>query len=371
MKKLSVYVHIPFCASKCSYCDFLSFAGCSKNLLEGYADALIKEIDRAAAEFTDYKTDTVFFGGGTPTFLPAVNLVKTLDALREPYHIVEDAEITTEANPESLDFDKLGELRAGGFNRLSIGVQSFDDTLLSCIGRIHSSGKARQSFEDARRAGFDNINLDLMFSLPGQDIGDWERTLDEACSLDPEHISCYSLTLEPGTRLGDEGCNQDEDADRAMYALAKEKLIAAGYEHYEISNFAKPGYRCRHNLIYWTGYEYRGFGLGAHSLTDGVRWHNETDLNAYIKSAGKGGRLNQEPLRERDLISEFMFLGLRLIDGINCEVFLDKFDKNIYEVYGDQLNSLINRGLIERDAERIKLTSRGLDIANKVFIEFI
>jgi oxygen-independent coproporphyrinogen-3 oxidase len=371
MKKLSVYLHIPFCASKCAYCDFLSFAGHSERKRESYANALVKEIERAAAEFTDYKTDTVFFGGGTPTLLPAADLIRALEALRSQYRVVDDAEITAEANPETLTADKLKELRAGGFNRLSIGAQSFDDGLLSRVGRIHTAEKAEASFADAREAGFDNVNLDLMFSLPGQSLEDWERTLDTACRLEPEHISCYSLTPEPGTRLGDGGYEPDDGLDRAMYAAAKERLLSAGYEHYEISNFAKPGRRCRHNLIYWTGYEYRGFGLGAHSLTDGVRWHNETDLDAYIMNAGAGGRQDPEPLRERDLMSEFMLLGLRLIDGINCEVFLDKFDKNIFEVYGAELNDLINRGLLERDAERIRLTPIGLDVANRVFGEFL
>jgi oxygen-independent coproporphyrinogen-3 oxidase len=375
MKKLSVYIHIPFCGSKCAYCDFLSFDMLSYKGREGvtaaYTDALVKEIEGAASVFSGYKTDTVFFGGGTPTFLPAAGLIRVLEALKEPYRVVEDAEITAEANPETLDIDKLSELYAGGFNRLSIGVQSFDDALLSRIGRIHTADKARMSFEDAREAGFGNINLELMFSLPDQDLGAWESTLDEACRLNPEHISCYALSLEPGTRLGTSGFEPDEELDRAMYAMAKEKLSAAGYQHYEISNFAKPGYRCRHNLIYWTGYEYRGFGLGAHSLTDGIRWHNETDLEAYISQAGKGARLDPEPLRERDLMSEFMFLGLRLIDGINCEVFLDKFDKNIFEVYGEELNGLINQGLLVREQDRIRLTSKGLDMANRVFQEFI
>ncbi|MCL2701998.1 MAG: radical SAM family heme chaperone HemW [Defluviitaleaceae bacterium] len=370
MKKLSVYIHIPFCVSKCAYCDFLSFAGRGE-LHAAYADALASEIVASKTELADYAAETVYFGGGTPTALPASALVRLLDALRGTCKVLPDAEITSEANPETANPQNLSELRAAGFNRLSLGIQSFDDNLLKRVNRAHSAETARDAYAAACEAGFENIGIDLMFSIPGQTTDNFERTLRQAADLSPEHISCYGLTVEPGSSLAGDGYEPDEEADRAMYALAREILPENGYEHYEISNFAIPGHRSRHNTAYWNGQDYRGFGLGAHSLINGARFHAGTCLESYIASNGASPRQNVEFLRESDMRAEFMILGLRLLDGINCEDFSRKFDKNIYREYGAQIKELTAQGLLEASGNRIRLTPRGIDLSNQVFAKFI
>lgn len=368
MNKLSVYIHVPFCVSKCGYCDFLSFSGKSADF-GPYLEALIKEIGLAAPDFKDYKVDTVFIGGGTPTVLPAKDLAAVLSALFTGYHVTNDAEISVEANPETVDFHYLKGLREAGANRLSLGVQSFNDNILADIGRIHTAAQARMAYLAARQAGFDNINLDLMFSLPGQNLADWEKTVNAAIDLSPDHISCYSLTVEPDTALGRQGYDPDEDSDRAMFARAVDALTQSGYEHYEISNFAKIGRQCRHNIVYWTGYEYRGFGLGAHSLVHGVRSHNACGIEDYLADPGKAE--DAEYLNYKDLVSEFMFLGLRMLCGVDGNVFYRKFGKQMFRVYEKEIRELTEQGLLKTDGDVIRLTRRGVDLANQVFVRFI
>jgi oxygen-independent coproporphyrinogen-3 oxidase len=370
MKKISVYIHIPFCRSKCYYCDFLSFPG-QEERFGAYMDALDAEIEASAPELSGYTVDTILFGGGTPTAIAPDGLIRGLERWRKTCEVSDGAEVTVEANPDTVRLGALRELRAAGFNRLSLGVQSFNDGLLKRIGRAHTAAGARDAYADACEAGFENINVDLMFSIPGQSSGDFAKTLETAIALSPEHISCYGLTVEPSTPIGAEGYEPEEDADRSMYALAREMLTAEGYGHYEISNFALPGHRSRHNLAYWTGLDYRGFGLGAHSLVDGTRFHNDCALDSYISGHGACNRFNVETLRESDRIAEFMFLGLRLLDGINCKDFSRKFDKNIYREYGEQIKELAELGLLLDANGQIRLTPRGIDLSNQVFARFV
>lgn len=371
MKELSIYIHIPFCAAKCAYCDFLSFPGIETAAREKYAETLIEEIKAAAGEFSEHTVKTVFFGGGTPTLLPTKVISKIINTVASNYRLDKNAEISVEANPETVDYPSLSSLRELGVNRLSIGVQSFDNRLLERVGRIHNAERAVIACYDARRAGFENINLDIMFGLPGQTLSQFEKTLDIAIREAPVHISCYSLIVEENSRLGAEKDLNlpDEEAEREMYGLAKQKLKANGYEHYEISNFAKPGCRCRHNVTYWTGGEYAGFGVGAHSLVDGRRFHNTYGLKKYMENPGEKEDL--EILSERDKISEFIFLGLRMLEGINCKVFSQKFDKTIFELFPSELDGLIGQELLVREGDVIRLSERGIDVSNYIFAKFL
>ena len=377
MKNLSVYIHIPFCLSKCDYCDFPSWAGLGQSEINGYIEALGAEIRGAVNELEGYEAQTVFLGGGTPTVLEPEVLGGILDILRENCRISPGAEISAEANPGTFkDADALRILGKAGINRLSLGVQTFDDTLLKAVGRSHRGADAAKAFSMARDAGFDNINLDLMFSMPGQTLEGFKRDLEAAVKLAPEHISCYGLIVEGNTPLGKRGYEPDEDLDRAMYALAREIFLNVGYKHYEISNFALPGRYSRHNYAYWTGIEYRGFGLGAHSLINYTRFHNVYDLDAYISARGFSPRQNPEVLGEKDRMAEFLILGLRLLNGINFKDFSDKFEKNIFHEYGSPIEELVKLGLLEicdneANQSSIRLTIKGLDLSNQVFERFI
>ncbi|MCL2406615.1 MAG: radical SAM family heme chaperone HemW [Defluviitaleaceae bacterium] len=369
MKNLSLYIHIPFCAAKCSYCDFLSFPA-DEAVMEKYVDCLREEIKSFAAEFTEHKVSTIYFGGGTPTCLSAYGIESILNEVRGHYCISDDAEITIEGNPESSTLEKLSILRTAGINRISFGVQSFDDKCLTAISRLHSAQQAADAFYIARNAGFGNVSIDLMFSLPHQSLGNYGETLDSAIALKPEHISCYGLTIEDGTPLRDAGYTTDEELDREMFYLTCEKLKDAGYIHYEISNFTLPGFESRHNTAYWNGTDYRGFGLGASSYVDNVRFSNTDNLDEYFLR--KYERKEVYNLSESDEMSEFMFLSLRLLEkGVDAAHFFRRFDKNIYSIFGLQLNELIEGGLLRTSGGRYILTPRGIDLSNQVFMKFL
>lgn len=389
--ELELYLHIPFCARKCAYCDFLSFAA-PERVYYDYVEKLIEEIYSQSRVFSRYQITSVFIGGGTPSLLPAELMGELLGILQECFMILPEAEVTIEANPGTLTMEKLETYLEGGVNRLSLGLQSGDDTELKMLGRIHSYDEFLKSYQRARQAGFTNINIDLMSGLPGQTLSSWKNTLRKIMMLKPEHISAYSLIIEEDTpffeRYGnyENGCANpedkenalvglpDEEADREMYHLTRALLADQGYERYEISNYAKPGYECRHNIGYWTGIEYLGLGLGAYSYTHGHRYHNTIDLKEYLSldfgQSGVASRDIQElSLEER--MEEFMFLGLRLMKGVSGSEFLGRFGQNMWNVYGTALDKLTEQELLEVEAPFIRLSDLGIDVSNMVLSEFL
>ena len=367
-KPLELYVHIPFCIRKCAYCDFVSEPG-TKAMQKEYEEALLAEID-AAEETAEREVISVFFGGGTPSAVDAGMLARVMEKLRSKYVFSEDAEITLEANPGTLDAEKLKCYRKSGFNRISIGCQSVHDEELKRLGRIHTFAEFQESFVLARDAGFANINVDLMSGLPEQSEEKWEESLRTIAELYPEHISAYSLIIEEGTpfyeKYREDGPEEKElpgeDLDRIMYEDTKAFLHEKGYERYEISNYARPGYECRHNCSYWERVDYKGFGIGAASLLNGVRYQNSTDLQEYLK--GHYAYESVEPLSAGDALEETMFLGLREMRGV---VLTD----TIRNTYGSKIKLLTEEGLLERAGDRIRLTDRGIDISNYVLSEFL
>lgn len=377
-KELELYIHIPFCARKCAYCDFLSFAA-PERVYQEYVEKLMEEIYGQSADFQDYVVSSIFLGGGTPSILPAELVEALFVALYDSFDIARDAEITIEANPGTLTMEKLQTYRRCGIDRLSIGLQSADDEELRTLGRIHCYDDFLKSFQRARQAGFTNINVDLMSALPGQSVQSWKNTLRKVMMLKPEHISAYSLIIEEGTPFyecyhKDQSTFPDEDMDRDMYHLTKELMAAQGYERYEISNYAKPGYECCHNIGYWTGVDYLGLGLGASSYTHGFRYHNVTDLDEYLSlelsQAGAAARDIQE-LSLKDKMEEFMFLGLRLMKGVSGSEFFQRFGVNMWNVYGEVFARLKAQGLIEEQLPKVRLTEMGIDVSNAVLCEFL
>lgn len=375
---LALYLHIPFCAARCHYCDFNTYAGLD-SYHEPYVAALADEITRAGAERNRPPVSSVFVGGGTPTVLPRRLLAQLLGACREAFDITEDAEITSEANPGTADASLFAALREMGVNRLSMGVQSLDEAELRWLGRIHGADEAVTAYRAARRAGFENINLDFMFGLPGQSIATWQRTLDRAINLGPEHLSLYGLTVEHGTPLYDlvrRGLQAPPDDDRAadFYLLAADRLAAAGYEQYEISNWSRPGRSCRHNLVYWHHAPYLGFGAGAHSFAGDRRWWNVRPVPEYIQrvSSGASPERGSEQIGRATAMGEFMMLGLRLVqEGVTDAAFRSRFDASLEEVFGDEIDRLVSRGLLERLSDRLRLTGGGRLLGNQVFAEFL
>lgn len=371
--KLGLYVHIPFCVRKCSYCDFLSAPAPLHRQAE-YVRCLKREI--AAFRGCERQADTIFFGGGTPSLLPAEWLEELLGELRRAFLVEPDAEITVECNPETVDEEKLSALKRAGVSRISFGLQSASDTELKLLGRIHSYGRFLEAYRAAERVGFANINIDLMSAIPGQTEASWEETLFRVISLRPAHISAYSLIIEEGTPFfdrQDELALPDEDEERRMYYRTEELLLQAGYKRYEISNYAKPFCECRHNLKYWTGGEYLGFGLGAASFSGGARYHNPSDMEEYCASCGDLAALKrEEELLTRDQqMEEFCFLGLRLMEGISLEEFLHRFGVPMESVYGKVLEKFLGLGLLMKNGDRVALTARGIDVSNQVFLGFL
>ena len=381
MKELELYLHIPFCVKKCNYCDFLS-APAREETRAAYVDALLEEI-RGFDEPEDYEVVTVFFGGGTPSILPGQEIFRIMEALREKFSFRKGAEITLEANPGTVDKEKLSFYKKAGINRLSFGLQSADAEELKKLGRIHTWEKFLESFQLAREAGFSNINVDLMSALPGQTKESWEKTLRQVLALQPEHISAYSLIIEEGTPFyqlyekdverRDAGEEPElipsEEEERAMYEATGRILKEQGYLHYEISNYAKPGRECCHNLGYWQRRDYLGFGLGASTLLNPVRYKNTEDLEAYL-----GGDFSKKEffvLTKDNQIEETMFLGLRVLEGVSKEQFLEQFSCELRVVYRKELEKLEKEGLLEEEGDFVRLTSRGIDLSNPVLAEFL
>jgi len=380
-KPLGLYVHIPFCVQKCKYCDFLS-APADEATKKRYVDALCKEITGYKDLTKEYELATIYFGGGTPSVLEASLIEKLLDTIQNCFTVnMAVAEVTLEVNPGTVTPDKLKRYRKLGINRLSIGVQSAKEKELILLGRIHSFDDAKNTVQWAREAGFDNISMDLISALPGQSLNDYMENVEAILALQPEHISSYSLIVEEGTpfyELYGEGKEKEadlpeEEVDRAMYAYTKSRLSEAGYERYEISNYAKPGYESRHNSSYWTGVEYLGVGLGASSLFTNARYHNETELLTYIEEveAGQDVRREIERLVLEEQMEEFMILGLRCMCGVSRTEFQRRFGKPIETVYGSALKKLEKQELIMIDGDFVALTELGIDVSNQVFVEFI
>lgn len=376
-RTIGLYIHIPFCRQKCLYCDFPSWAG-KDGQMQGYVDALTKEIENRSKEYPDRKVVSVFFGGGTPTTLSIPMLEQLMQTVFANWDIAEDAEITTEANPGTLDAEMALALKRMGFNRLSMGVQAWQNRLLKDLGRIHTIESFQENYKAVREAGFENVNIDLMFALPNQTMEDWQETVKNIVALQPEHISAYSLILEEGTPFFDRYEKGElepaaEELDREMYHWAVDYLAEMGYEQYEISNFAKKGRQSRHNRIYWQAEEYLGMGLGSHSYMNGERFHNIYDLQEYIKADGDISLLKEdvEIILEEDALAEFMFLGLRLAEGVSFDRFRERFGQEMKNIYGSQIGELVRDGLLEEDEIGIRLTRRGVDISNYVFEKFL
>lgn len=377
MKQLSIYIHIPFCKKKCLYCDFPSFSGC-ENIYEDYVNSLVSELYGNAGEYSEYEIATIFIGGGTPTVLSPKQLGRILDMVLSKYNVRNDAEITIEANPGTVNAQIFKELKSMYVNRLSFGVQAWQNSLLTSLGRIHDNETFVRNFNEAREVGFKNISCDLMFSLPNQTLSDWEETLEKIMRLNPEHISAYSLIIEDGTpfkEMYEKGMFKatDEAFDREMYYLAKEMLQDKGYNQYEISNFAKQGFESRHNIVYWNTKEYLGFGLGAHSYIRGERFHNTYAMSDYINAKGNIIRLREEieTLSKEEKIEEFMFMGLRMTEGISISEFKKRFNSDVEYVFKDSVDYLIDQKLLYKKDDTLALTDKGIDLSNFVFEKFI
>jgi len=358
-----LYVHVPFCLTRCGYCDFNTYAGLDE-LRSPYVDALIREANLHASDWKDEEFVSIFFGGGTPTILPPDQMVRILDELRRRFHVVDDAEITTEANPDTIDVDYLAAVRSAGVTRISIGLQSLDPGVLRALERIHSPESVRRAFAAARAAGFDDVNLDLIYGADGETLASWDRTIAGTVALEPEHVSAYALTIEPATPLGRAVAggrtpSPDPDLQAEMYAAACEALGGAGYEHYEVSNWAKPGHRCVHNMGYWQGRPYLGLGAGAHSYRTGRRWWNVRPPQQYVDDVTSsrmpvGGH---EELKDEEMRLERLLLGLRVADGVP-EAWVD----------GAEVDRFVADGLARRGAGRVALTDRGLLLANDLVL---
>ena len=380
MKEIGIYVHSPFCKRKCFYCDFCSFE-CDKNIHNDYTKALINEIRAFYLEENkteDIVVKTLYFGGGTPSFIDENYIKRILNELKQKYKFAKDIEATIEINPGTATYEKIKKYKDIGFNRVSIGLQSTNDRLLKLIGRIHTYSEFEQTYKMARDVGFCNINVDLMIGLPTQTEEDVQASLEKIIEKNPEHISVYSLILEDGTKLKDlidSGKLElpDEDVERKMYWLVKKKLENTGYEHYEISNFAKPGYESKHNTDCWKQKEYLAFGLAAHSYLNNVRYSNLSDLNKYIEdNLNNNNTRNVEEIQTDDIqMNEFVILGLRMIEGFSINVFKDKFNRDFREVYREQIDRLSKMKLIKFENDIVSLTDKGIDFANIVWSEFV
>lgn len=377
-KELELYLHIPFCVSKCKYCDFLS-APSGEEQRQIYVERLCRRIRYWSDVIHNYGYEivSIFVGGGTPSILTEAQITQVFEAVHESFPIREDAEITLEMNPGTDVKDKLPVYRELGINRLSMGLQSADNEELKCLGRIHTYEDFRRVYQWAREAGFTNINVDLMSAIPGQTLESYEDTLRKVADLEPEHISAYSLIIEEGTpfyeRYG-EGRHAeelpDEDIERQMYVRTGEILEDYSYHRYEISNYAKDGYECRHNLGYWDRKEYLGLGAGASSLMDHIRW-KEPDHIGPSTGLVLEEREDFTRLRRKDEMEEFMFLGLRKINGVSEYDFYKSFRVSMDEIYKESIENLIKEGLLVREEDRIRLTDRGIDLSNYALSQFL
>lgn len=385
---LELYIHIPFCEKKCEYCDFLSGPANAREMAD-YMKALKKEILLWAPAAGGHLVTSIFIGGGTPSILPAGEIEGLMELIRQEYHLSEEAEITIEANPGTVSLEQLKSYRACGINRISIGLQSTEEELLKRLGRIHSYEDFLMAFQMARMAGFRNINVDLMSGIPGQSLSEWEETLKKITLLRPEHISAYGLIIEEGTRFhekyaADEARREagyepmflpSEELERQMYQLTEKLLQEKGYQRYEISNYARAGKACRHNIGYWKREEYLGFGLGAASLFRETRWSNTRNRNTYVNYlAREEFPLEEESLEKLSLtaqMEEYMFLGLRMMEGIRRSDFEKAFAHSLEGIFGDRLIRLKKEGLLEMEEGRIRLSEKGIDLSNYVFSQFL
>lgn len=380
MEELGIYVHIPFCKRKCSYCDFKSFSNIDEINQKKYVDALIKEIQNSQ-NTNKYIVTTIYIGGGTPSFINETYIKDILQAIYKKWEIKNDVEITIEVNPGTITKEKLEAYKNMGINRLSIGLQSTNNYLLNKIGRIHSYEEFIENYILARKIGFENINIDLMLALPEQNIEDLMQSVKKVINLNPEHISIYSLILEENTELWKKVKNKEEnlvedDLEREMYWKSKKAFETAGYIHYEISNYAKPGFESKHNKNCWSQKQYLGFGIAAHSYFNGKRFYNVEDLNKYITNIEKNEFKNniiieEENRTKEDIAKEYMMLGLRKIEGVSISEFQRKFELNPLFYFRFEISKLQEMDLIEVDLDNIRLTKKGLDLANIVFEEFI
>jgi oxygen-independent coproporphyrinogen-3 oxidase len=382
MASLGLYLHIPFCAAICHYCNFNRFL-LDDDLKRRYVPALAQEVlnagaREAAAADGDVPVDTIYFGGGTPSLLEPVDVDRLLDACRRAFRVADDAEVSLEANPESISVERLAGFRDAGVNRLSMGVQSFRDEELGRLGRLHSAQRADEAYALARSAGFDNISLDLMLWLPEQSLADWMQSVDHLITLGPEHASFYMLEVYPHSPLRElmarSRWSQAPDDDVAeMYLAALERLDAAGYEQYEISNVARGGRRARHNLKYWTDGEWLGFGCGAHSTRHGVRWKQVTSAAEYVSRIETGADLviERRILSPQERLEERLFTGLRLSDGIDLAEVAREGGVDVWQRYGNDLSPHLDAGLLVREAERLRLTRQGMLLAHEVMAVFV
>ena len=369
---LELYVHIPFCVRKCQYCDFLSGPS-DEETKDRYIEALLKEI-RAAEHTEDYEIVSVFIGGGTPSALKAEAIASIMRTLQEQFFFCEDAEVTIEANPGTVDLEKLTIYRNVGINRLSLGLQSTDAEELKLLGRIHSYEEFLKSYEWAREAGFSNINIDLMFAIPGQTGEAWRQHLYQVAELNPEHISAYSLIIEEGTPFAEQNLDlPDEDTEYQMYEDTAEILERYGYRQYEISNYAKQGYMCRHNAGYWQRREYLGFGLGASSLYRGMRFSNTRRMQEYLKESRNPDQIRKDVtvLSRNERIEEFMFLGFRMTEGISEKKFEENFNVRLMDIYGDILQKYEETGFMEHIETKWRLTRKGIHVSNHILADFL
>ena len=374
MRNLGIYIHIPFCKRKCAYCDFISFSDKTK-LIEKYVLALEKEIDKCNINKDNYKIKTIYFGGGTPSFIESKYIVEISENAKRKFNISKTAEITIEINPGTITEEKLKDYYEAGINRISFGLQSTNSELLELVGRIHNYSSFIEGYKLARKVGFKNINVDLMIGLPVQTLEDVQTDLKRIIELNPEHISVYSLIVEEGTRIEEKIKNKElylppEELERKMYWEVKKQLEKAGYVHYEISNFAKPGYESKHNLSCWKQEEYLGFGIAAHSYFNGERYSNTEDFDKYFEHP-EDSKIIHEKQTQEDKQREFMLLGLRKIEGVKISDFKNKFIENPIYLYRESLSKLVTQGLIEIDIDSIRLTNRGIDLANLVWEEFV
>lgn len=373
---MELYLHMPFCVRKCAYCDFLSFPSGAKTQ-RMYAKRLMEDIGVMGKRYGEIPVETIFIGGGTPSVPDSGLIVEIMEHVRHAFHVADGAEISMEANPGTVTREKLTDYRKAGINRLSFGLQSANDRELKLLGRIHTWAEFLESFMLARECGFANLNIDLMSALPGQTCESWKETLSRVTDLDPEHISAYSLIIEEGTPFGERYGSEegrkllpDEDSEREMYHETKRFLKDCGYERYEISNYAKPGRECRHNIGYWTGVPYLGLGLGASSYLDGCRFTVNPDMKQYLEE--KPGMFTDiEKLTKKDMEEEFFYVGLRMTAGVSLSEFERRFGISAKEVYPGLMETFVKEKAARFEGDCFVLTDYGLDVSNYIMAQFL
>lgn len=373
---MELYLHMPFCVRKCAYCDFLSFPT-DQETQNLYTRRLREDIDAMGKKYGDIPVDTIFIGGGTPSVPDSALIVGIMEHVRKAFHVAEGAEISMEANPGTVTREKLTDYRWAGINRLSFGLQSANDRELKLLGRIHTWAEFLESFHLARECGFTNINIDLMSALPGQTRESWKDTLKRVTDLNPEHISAYSLIIEDGTPFGEKYGSEEgrkllpnEDSEREMYHETKRFLRDCGYERYEISNYAKPGRACRHNIGYWTGLPYLGLGLGASSYMDGCRFAVNSDMKQYLEEK-PGMFTDVEKLTKKDMEEEFFYVGLRMTAGVSLPEFERRFGVSAKDVYPGLMETFVEEKAAVFQGDRFVLTDYGLDVSNYIMAQFL